>query len=91
MFDKPGQITDSWGTNKYPGKGMEQIDRFGDSSTTQDAVISWASNAGIADFILNRGSLWSPYSPWPAMGCWLDGGWASLWFGAAPDPQTYVP
>jgi hypothetical protein len=91
MWSKPREITASWGANAYAGNGIEQVDQLGPGYNVQDYMNLWTGTTSVADFILNRGSSWSPYSPWPAMGCWFDGGWASLWFGDAADPQTYVP
>ncbi|MCU0657616.1 MAG: CAP domain-containing protein [Polyangiaceae bacterium] len=88
MWEKPGQITASWGANTYKGYGYENS--AAGVSTPQGALESWKKSPAHHDVILNKG-IWASKAPWPAVGCGLSGGYAVLWFGDAVDPQPFNP
>lgn len=88
MWDKPKQITASWGPNAYTAYGYE--DAAAGTSDPATALSLWKSDPPHDDVILNNG-IWAQKAPWPAMGCGMAGGYASLWFGDAADTQTVVP
>lgn len=81
MWDKPREFS----AGSYAGDGFE-IAAFG-HITPQQALQLWQSSAPHHEVMLNRG-LWSDLSPWPAMGCGLQGSYAVVWFGSQPDPQS---
>lgn len=88
MWDKPKQITASWGPNAYSAYGYE--DAAAGTTDPATALALWQSDPPHDDVILNNG-IWAQKAPWPAMGCAMQGGYASLWFGDAADTQTVTP
>jgi hypothetical protein len=86
MWDKPMEITASWGANQYSGSGFENA-AAGVSSPSQ-ALSSWKGSSAHNAVILNQG-MWN--QPWLALGCALEGGYGALWFGHQTDPQPYQP
>jgi uncharacterized protein YkwD len=84
MWDKPKQITASWGANRYQQSGFEIS---ASTSNPASALQLWKGSSGHNAVILNEGQ-WASYGPWPAMGCGAQGGYAHVWFGPAADPQT---
>ena len=88
MWDKPRQITTPWGAQAYTGDGFE-IAAQGEI-TPQQALTLWQNSAPHLEVIQNAG-IWSDISPWPAMGCGLQGGFAVVWFGSVADPQVVSP
>jgi hypothetical protein len=85
MWSKPAEITAGWGANTYSGNGYE-ISASG-ASTPEQALALWQSSPPHHDIIRNLGA-WGNFSPWPAVGCGMGGGYAMVWFGDATDPQT---
>ncbi len=79
MWDKPREI----GRNGYVGDGFE-IAAFGGIDSSQ-ALELWQQSGPHHEVILNAG-IWQDTSPWPAMGCGLEGNYAVVWFGSTPDP-----
>ena len=88
MWDKPREITASWGANAYKGNGYE--DAAAGSSSPAGALQQWKNSSAHNDVILNQG-IWAAKSPWPALGCGMAGGYAVLWFGDTKDPQPFQP
>lgn len=84
MWDKPTQITASWGANRYQQSGLEIS---ASTSNPASALNLWKGSSAHNAVILNQGQ-WASYAPWPAMGCGAQGGYAHVWFGPAADPQT---
>lgn len=81
MWDKPRQI----GGGAYQGDGFE-IAAFGEITPAQ-ALQLWQTSAPHHEVILN-GGIWRDLSPWPGMGCGLQGNYAVVWFGSLPDPES---
>jgi hypothetical protein len=89
MWDKPKEITASWGPGKtYTATGYE--DAAAGVGAPDQALTLWKNDPPHDDVIRNNG-IWASHGPWPAMGCGMQGGYAVLWFGDATDPETYVP
>lgn len=84
MWDKPKQITASWGANRYQESGFEIS---ASTSNPASALDLWKGSSAHNAVILNEGQ-WASFAPWPAMGCGAQGGYAHVWFGSAADPQT---
>lgn len=88
MWEKPQQITASWGAGKaYTAYGYEDASEGTDPATVLQI---WENDPAHNDVILNLG-MWASRAPWPAMGCGMQGGYGVLWFGDAADTQTYAP
>jgi hypothetical protein len=85
MWNKPPEITASWGPNQYTGNGYEIA--AGGVSTPEEALGLWKGSPPHHDVILNA-DIWDGFSPWPAFGCGMKGGYGVVWFGDAKDPQT---
>lgn len=79
MWDKPREV----GGNGYVGDGFE-IAAYGGIDPAQ-ALQLWQQSGPHHEVILNAG-IWQDTSPWPAMGCGLEGNYAVVWFGSEPDP-----
>jgi hypothetical protein len=88
MWDKPKEITATWGANQYKGSGYENS--AAGSSSPAGALNQWKGSSAHNEVILNKG-IWASKSPWPALGCGMAQGYAVLWFGDASDPQPYQP
>jgi hypothetical protein len=85
MWSKPGEIT----AGVYTGAGYEIA--YAGSSNPASALNAWKSSSAHNDVILNAG-VWDQFSPWPAMGIGMLGGYAVVWFGDVADPQgTILP
>lgn len=85
MWSKPAEITASFGANQYPGYGYEIAEQG--AGSPEQALELWKSSPPHHDVILNA-DIWTSYSPWPAMGCGMKGGYGVVWFGDAKDPQS---
>ena len=85
MWGKPAEVTASWGANQYTGNGYE-IAEAG-AGSPEGALEVWKGSPAHHDVILNA-DIWAGYSPWPAFGCGLKGGYGAVWFGDAADPQS---
>ena len=81
MWDKPRQI----GGGAYQGDGFE-IAAFGEITPAQ-ALTLWQTSPPHHEVILN-GGIWQDLSPWPGMGCGLQGTFAVVWFGSLPDSES---
>lgn len=81
MWNKPREL----GGGTYQGDGFE-IAAFGDI-TPQQALELWQSSPPHHEVMLNAG-IWTDPSPWPAMGCGLQGAYAVVWFGNQADAQA---
>ena len=63
------------------------------ADVTKEEDLAAAISAAVASFggvdllILNAG-IWDGFTPWPAIGCGLKGGYGAVWFGDAKDPQS---
>jgi hypothetical protein len=88
MWTKPSEITSTWGPHAYTAYGYE--DAAAGVTDPEAALALWKADPPHDDVIVNHG-IWAQKAPWPAMGCAMQGGFASLWFGDAADTQTFVP
>src|SRR3954451_12768648 len=79
MWNKPKEIAN------YPGQGFEILaETMGTPMTADTALRLWAADPPHNDVIVNQG-IWKDMT-WKAMGVWVEGNWASVWFGAETDP-----
>jgi hypothetical protein len=79
MWSKPQEIAN------YPGQGFEILaETMGTPMTASTALRLWAADPPHNDVIVNQG-IWKDMT-WQAMGVWVEGDWASVWFGAQVDP-----
>lgn len=84
MWTKPGEIAN------YPGDGFEIL--FGPATpaaNAAEALQAWQSDAPHNDVIVNKG-IWENH-PWQAIGVWVEGEWAAVWFGESADPNATQP
>lgn len=86
MWDKPRELTADWGAEQFKGNGYE-IAESGAGSAEQ-ALELWKGSPGHHDVILNA-DIWTSFSPWPAMGCAMAGGYGVVWFGDQADPKAF--
>ena len=81
MWDKPREIAN------YPGNGYENMAFATPNITAAQAVALWTVPGDPhRDVILNQG-IWKDVT-WKAVGGWVEGGYASAWFGEVPDPTA---
>lgn len=84
MWNKPGEISN------YPGNGFEILFGNGAGTATAAAALqAWQASPAHHDVIINQG-IWKDH-PWQAIGVWVEGGWAAVWFGEQPDPNATQP
>lgn len=79
MWSKPREIT----RGRYTGSGFEIAARSSIGIDADTAVALWRSSPDHLDVILEQGP-WRG-ARWQAMGVGLDGQFAVIWFGKAPD------
>lgn len=79
MWGKPREVT----RGRYPGMGFEIAARHGIGIDADTAFDLWRSSRDHLDVILETGP-WRG-ARWQAMGIGLDGQFAVIWFGKAPD------
>lgn len=83
MLNKPKEIAN------YPAIGVENLAWSTGTMTPDEAVKLWASDAPHNDVMLNLTATWQ--TPWLALGGWVEGSYASAWFGTATDPTPATP
>jgi hypothetical protein len=83
MWKKPGELTASWGAERYPGNGYEDASS---ATSPEGALESWKGSKAHNDVILNL-DIWTGFNPWPALGCAVNDHFSVLWFGDAKDPR----
>jgi hypothetical protein len=83
MWKKPGELTASWGAERYPGNGYEDASS---ATTPEGALDSWKGSKAHNDVILNL-DIWTGFNPWPALGCAVNEHYSVLWFGDPKDPR----
>eukprot|EP01129_Flabellula_baltica_P004793 TRINITY_DN1700_c0_g1_i2.p1 TRINITY_DN1700_c0_g1~~TRINITY_DN1700_c0_g1_i2.p1 ORF type:complete len:219 (-),score=25.42 TRINITY_DN1700_c0_g1_i2:246-902(-) len=88
MWQKPKELTSSWGANQYTSNGYENA-ASGSCSTGSCFLNIWKGSVPHNNVILNR-DIWTSRNPWPAMGCGVSGRYAVLWFGDGSPKQVYV-
>nr|WP_089217895.1 CAP domain-containing protein [Sphingomonas laterariae] len=80
MWNKPWEIT----RGRYKERGFEIAARYSEGIDADMAFDLWLGSPGHRAVILEQGGFRG--SNWQAMGVAIDGRYAVVWFGKAPDP-----
>ncbi|NMM49627.1 CAP domain-containing protein [Marinigracilibium pacificum] len=84
MWNKPKEIAE------YYAHGYEIIFYHSGKATAEDALKGWKNSTAHNEVVTNT-SIWKQIK-WESIGVAIDGNWAVVWFGPAPDqsPQPKI-